>query len=86
MLVETGRGQIRALLDNLTPREQEVMARVVAGRHNREIAAELGISSRTVEVHKARMMDKLGVSNVADLVRLSMESGDNSHGSSHPGG
>ena len=80
------RSQIQRRLDGLTPREREVMARVVAGRHNREIAAELAISPRTVEVHKARMMDKLGVSNVADLVRLSMESGDNSHGSSHPGG
>lgn len=56
----------------LTPRETEVMARVVAGRHNREIAAELGISPRTVEVHKARMMDKLGVGHVADLVRLQL--------------
>jgi FixJ family two-component response regulator len=48
-------------------------ARVVAGQHNRDIAAELGISARTVEVHKARMMDKLGVNNVADLVRLNLE-------------
>lgn len=56
----------------LTPREIEVMDRVVAGRHNREIAVELGISPRTVEVHKARMMDKLGVGHVADLVRLRM--------------
>jgi FixJ family two-component response regulator len=48
------------------------MARVVAGRHNREIAAELAISPRTVEVHKARMMDKLGVASVAELVRLSL--------------
>lgn len=59
-------------LAQLTPRETEVMERVVAGRHNREIAAELGISPRTVEVHKARMMDKLGVGHVADLVRLQL--------------
>lgn len=66
------RSQIQRRLDGMTPREREVMARVVAGRHNREIAAELAISPRTVEVHKARMMDKLGVASVAELVRLSL--------------
>ncbi|MDP2882566.1 MAG: LuxR C-terminal-related transcriptional regulator, partial [Azonexus sp.] len=70
------RDQVERLLSTLTPRELEVMDRVVAGLHNREIAAELGISPRTVEVHKARMMDKLGVSNIADLVRLSLQSGN----------
>jgi len=49
------------LLSALTPREREVMEMVVAGRHNREIAEALGISARTVEVHKARMMTKLRV-------------------------
>jgi len=53
----------------LTPREREVMALVVDGRHNREIAELLAISVRTVEVHKARVMDKLNVGSVADLVR-----------------
>lgn len=66
------RDQARRRIDGLTQREREVMERVVAGRHNREIAAELAISPRTVEVHKARMMDKLGVSSVAELVRLSL--------------
>jgi FixJ family two-component response regulator len=66
---ETGR------LARLTPREVEIMHRVVAGRHNREIAAELGISPRTVEVHKARLMDKLGVGSVAELVRLQLTGG-----------
>jgi FixJ family two-component response regulator len=60
------------LLATLTPREREVMELVVAGRHNREIAELLGISARTVEVHKARMMDKLGADGVPDLVRLSL--------------
>jgi RNA polymerase sigma factor (sigma-70 family) len=60
------------LLDELTPREKEVMALVVTGKHNRDIAPQLGISVRTVEVHKARLMAKLGVDNVADLVRISM--------------
>ncbi len=60
------------LLASLTPREKEVMNLVVLGRHNREIADELGISGRTVEVHKARVMEKLQVDNIADLVRLSL--------------
>ena len=64
--------QSRQLLDELTPREREVMELVVMGRHNREIAPQLGISVRTVEVHKARLMSKLGVDNVADLVRIAM--------------
>lgn len=57
----------------LTPREQEVMELVIAGRHNREIATTLGISVRTVEVHKTRMMDKLRVESLAQLLRMSME-------------
>jgi len=60
-------------LQRLTQREREVMAQVVAGRHNREIAADLGISPRTVEVYKARLMDKLDVQRVADLVKLALE-------------
>ena len=59
-------------LARLTPREREVMDLVVAGRHNREVAELLGISARTVEVHKARIMQKLGVDSVPDLVRLSL--------------
>ena len=62
-------------VDELTPREHEVMELVIAGRHNREIAAALDISPRTVEVHKARMMTKLGADNVPQLVRICLESG-----------
>lgn len=53
----------------LSPRETEVMDLLVRGLHNRHIADELGISRRTVEVHKARVLDKLGVRNVVELVR-----------------
>lgn len=60
------------LARSLTPREREVMDLVVAGRHNREIAESLGISSRTVEVHKARVMQKLKVDSIAQLVRMSL--------------
>jgi len=60
------------LLSALTPREREVMDMIVAGGHNRDIAERLGISPRTVEVHKARVMQKLQVDGVAQLVRLSL--------------
>lgn len=68
------REDFQKLVAQLTPREREVMELVVTGRHNREIADLLGISVRTVEVHKARMMDKLGVENLAQLLRMSVES------------
>jgi FixJ family two-component response regulator len=54
----------------LTERERQVLDLVLQGLHNRQVAAQLGISPRTVEVHKARVMEKLGVSNVVELVRL----------------
>lgn len=66
------RNEFSRRVDQLSPREREVMDLVVVGRHNREIAQELSISVRTVEVHKARMMTKLGVEGLADLVRLSL--------------
>jgi two-component system response regulator FixJ len=54
----------------LTPREREVLDRVIAGASNKEAGRTLGISPRTVEVHRARVMDKLGAKNTADLVRI----------------
>lgn len=62
--------QPRAAEAPLSPREREVMRLLVRGLHNRRIAEELGISPRTVEVHKARVLDKLGVKTIVDLVRL----------------
>lgn len=71
---DRGRHQaFEKLVSQLTPREREVMELVVTGRHNREIAAALGISVRTVEVHKARMMDKLAVESLAQLLRMVIE-------------
>lgn len=64
------RADLAELLATLTPREKEVMELVVGGLHNRDIAETLGISARTVEVHKARVMAKLQVDNLPDLVRL----------------
>ena len=60
-------------LARLTPREREVLAMVVEGRHNREVAQVLGISPRTVEVYKARVMDKLDVERLPDLIRLTLK-------------
>ena len=62
-------------LGRLTAREHEVLGHVLAGRHNREIAALLAISPRTVEVYKARIMDKLNVDRLPDLIRLAVEMG-----------
>jgi FixJ family two-component response regulator len=59
----------------LSAREREVMALMVKGMHNRRIAEELGISHRTVEVHKARVMEKMGVRTVIELVRMVDERG-----------
>jgi FixJ family two-component response regulator len=58
------------LLGSLTQREREVYDRIVRGMHNREIAVDLGISPRTVEVHRARVMAKLKARRLADLLRL----------------
>ncbi|WP_094462219.1 response regulator transcription factor [Pannonibacter phragmitetus] len=54
----------------LTRREREVLGRITAGASNKEAGRELGISPRTVEVHRARIMEKLGAKNAADLVRI----------------
>ena len=60
-------------LELLTGREREVVELAVLGRHNREIAAELGISPRTVEVYKARAMEKLSIKRLPDLVRIVLD-------------
>lgn len=62
--------QIAELVARLTPRELQVFQRITDGLHNREIASELGISPRTVEVHRARLMEKLNARRLADLFRL----------------
>lgn len=59
----------RAALTGLTPREREVMALLAAGHTSKAIGRTLGISDRTVEVHRARVMEKMGVRSIAELVR-----------------
>jgi FixJ family two-component response regulator len=56
--------------DRLTPREREVLAQIAGGASNKEAGRQLGISPRTIEVHRARIMEKLGAKNAADLVRI----------------
>jgi FixJ family two-component response regulator len=67
--------QIRASISTLTPREFEVFRLVIAGSLNKQIAAELGAALRTIKTHRGRVMHKLGVESVAELVRLAQRAG-----------
>jgi two-component system, LuxR family, response regulator FixJ len=72
---QTHVAEIAARIERLSERERQVMSLVVAGKPNREIAEELGISPRTVEVFKARMMEKMQARSVPELVRMVMDAG-----------
>ena len=61
-----------ALLSRLTTREAQVLERIVAGRLNKQIADDLGISIKTVEAHRANIMEKLGATTVADLLKIAL--------------
>lgn len=69
------RGSIEARLKHLTPREREVLSHVIAGRLNKQIAGDLGTVEKTIKVHRGRMMSKMGVRTVADLVRIAAQAG-----------
>lgn len=64
---------IRCRLESLTPREHEVLQQVVGGRLNKQIAADLGIAEKTIKVHRARAMEKMGASSLAELVLKTFE-------------
>ena len=64
--------QHEAMLARLTSREQQVLERIVAGRLNKQIADDLGISIKTVEAHRANIMEKLQVTTVADLMKVAL--------------
>lgn len=66
-------GRAEKLLAPLSGREREVLERLLCGRSNKEVGRDLGISPRTAEVHRGRIMAKLGARNAADLVRIVMQ-------------
>ena len=67
--------EVRARLATLTPREREVLEYVVAGKLNKQIASDLGTVEQTIKVHRARVMQKMRVQSVAELVRLTQRCG-----------
>jgi len=69
----TRRSHIAGRLATLTEREQEVLRRVIEGKPNKIIASELDISMKTVEFHRAKVMEKMGVTSVAELVQFAMQ-------------
>jgi two-component system response regulator FixJ len=64
---------IQERLVSLTPREREILDLVTSGKANKVMAAQLGVSQRTVEIHRARVMEKMGASSLAQLVRMVMD-------------
>lgn len=65
--------ELQIFYDRLTPREREVMEHVVAGYSNKQVAAALGLSEKTIEVHRSRVMAKMECDSVAELVQMAME-------------
>ena len=65
--------EVRSRRDSLTPREQDVLALLVKGKSNKVMGAELALSIRTIELHRARVMEKMGAKSVAQLVRMVMD-------------
>lgn len=69
------RRELRARFDPLTPREREVLAHILSGQTNKQIAGDLGAAERTIKMHRANLMAKLQVQSVAELARLAHEAG-----------
>ena len=65
--------EIRQRLDSLTPREKDVLKLLTQGQQNKVMAGELGLSQRTVEIHRAHVMEKMGAQSVAQLVRMVLD-------------
>jgi FixJ family two-component response regulator len=65
--------RIKAHLESLTPREREVLDLMTQGKQNKVIGQDLGVSPRTIEIHRARVMEKMGAQSVAELVRMMLD-------------
>jgi two-component system response regulator FixJ len=72
---DADRKRFQAMLETLSPRETEVLRGVIAGKSNKEIARDLGISPRTVEVYRAHVMSKTGSGGLSELVRIALLAG-----------
>lgn len=75
--------RIRERFESLTPREREVLNLVTSGKANKVMAADLGVSQRTVEIHRARVMEKMGAASLAQLVRMVMDIESGATANSH---
>lgn len=69
---QSARAEVAARLAELTPREHEVMAMVTDGKSNKEMATALGVSTKTVEAHRSRVMEKMRAESLAELVRMAL--------------
>ena len=69
---QSERAEIEGRLATLSPRERDVLGGLVAGRANKQIAFELGISPRTVEIYRANLMDKMQAGSLSDFVRMAL--------------
>ena len=76
---KSAKRDIALLYGELTPREREVLTHVIAGKRNKVIAAEIGTTEKTVKVHRGRIMEKMKVRSVADLVRAADKLGNQAH-------
>jgi len=74
------RREVRRRLQLLTPRERSVLDLIVQGKTNKEVARELGASHRTIEIHRSRVMEKMGAVSLAELVRMRLLEGDSATG------
>lgn len=66
------RALVGRLFEQLSPRQRQVLERIIAGQPNKAVAFDLGVSEKTVETHRARIMQKLGAGSFAELVRISL--------------